>query len=75
MQEVIDKGGKHSKTVEKLVGKFSTFMSKVKKEAPSSEPPIKYKSLKETLQEEYIELVQKQIKKEYDVKEVSKCFF
>ena len=68
-------GGVQSKTVGKLVGKLSSFMSKVSKEPPQPAPAIQYKTLRERLTEDYIEIFQKQIKKDFDVKGVCKCFF
>ncbi len=51
-------------------------MSKVKKETPPQEPvTVKSKSLKEKLTEDYVELVQKHLKKEHDAKDASKCLF
>jgi hypothetical protein len=56
MQALMNTGGVQSKTVDKLVGKLSLFMSKVSKEPPQPAPAIKNITLREKLTEDYIEL-------------------
>ena len=75
MHALMNTGGVESKTVGKLVGKLSSFMSKVSKEPPQPAPAIQNKTLRDKLTEDYIELFQKQFKKDFDIKTVCKCFF